>query len=266
MQLENRVALVTGGARGIGRGIALVLAERGADVALADINLEGASKTAGELAQLGRKSQGFRVDVTKRAQLEELVADVIGAFGRIDILVNAAGVIGAEGFEDTTTSREEDWDITFDVNVKGTALASDAVAPYMKERRYGKIVNIASHAARSGSGGNAAYGASKAAVVHLTQSYALALAPYNINVNVVCPGTLWTPMWERIAERTRRNDPSKRQMTTREIFDEAIQERCPLKREQTPEDVGKAVAFFASEDAHNITGQSLNVNGGTRMD
>jgi NAD(P)-dependent dehydrogenase (short-subunit alcohol dehydrogenase family) len=93
----------------------------------------------------------------------------------------------------------------------------------------------------------------------------LQLAPHNINVNVVCPGTIWTPMWERIAERNRRNDPQKADLTGRQIFDQAILERCPLQREQTPEDIGKAVAFFASDDAFNITGQSLNVNGGTRM-
>jgi NAD(P)-dependent dehydrogenase (short-subunit alcohol dehydrogenase family) len=136
----------------------------------------------------------------------------------------------------------------------------------MKARRSGKIVNIASHAGRRGSADNSAYGASKAAVIHLTQSYALELASYDINVNAVCPGTLWTPMWERIAERRRRNDPAKSHMTTREIFDESIRRVCPLGREQTPEDVGKAVAFFASDDAFNITGQSLNVNGGIRMD
>ena len=108
-------------------------------------------------------------------------------------------------------------------------------------------------------------GASKAAVIHLTQSFALDLAPYNINVNAICPGTIWTPMLQRITERTKRNDPSKRDLTPRQIFDESIQQRCPLGREQTPEDIGKAVAFFASDDAYNITGQALNVNGGTRM-
>ena len=135
----------------------------------------------------------------------------------------------------------------------------------MQERRCGKIVNIASHAGRGGGSGGGAYGASKAAVIHLTQSYALDLAPYNINVNVVCPGTIWTPMWERIAVRAKRNNPEQQHLTPREIFDAAIAERCPLGREQTPEDIGKAVAFFASDDAINITGQSLNVNGGTRM-
>ena len=159
-------------------------------------------------------------------------------FDRIDVLVNAAGVIGAPGWEDSPTAREVDWDITFDVNVKGTVIVSDAVSRHMKARRSGKIVNIASHGGRRGGPNISAYGASKAAVIHLTQSYALELAPNDLNVNAVCPGALWTPLWEQITERTRRNDPAKSHMTTREIFDEAIRERCPLGREQTPEDIG----------------------------
>ena len=265
MQLDGKIALVTGGARGLGKGIALVLAERGADIAVCDINMDGAQHTASEIGAIGRKAMAYEVDVTSQSELREIVISTLADFEHIDILVNAAGVIGAPGFEDTTASREEDWDLTFDVNVKGTALASDAVSPHMKERRFGKIVNIASHAGRGGGGGGGAYGASKAAVIHLTQSYAMDLAPFNINVNVVCPGTIWTPMWERIAIRAKRNNPEQAHLTPREIFDAAILERCPLGREQTPEDIGKAVAFFASDDAINITGQSLNVNGGTRM-
>ena len=266
MQLEDKVALITGGASGLGRGIALVLAGRGADIAVCDINAEGARQTADEIAGTERRAEAYMVDVTSQVELRKTVAAALADFGRIDILVNAAGVIGAPGFEDTIGSREADWDLTFDVNVKGTALASDAVISHMKERRSGKIVNIASHAGRRGGGGGGAYGASKAAVIHLTQSYAIDLAPYNVNVNVVCPGTIWTPMWERIAVRAKRHNPEQAHLTPREIFDAAIQERCPLGREQTPEDIGKAVAFFASDDALNITGQSLNVNGGTRMD
>jgi meso-butanediol dehydrogenase/(S,S)-butanediol dehydrogenase/diacetyl reductase len=265
MQLENTVALVTGGASGLGKGIAIVLAQRGAKVALADLNLAGAQASASEISSQGGSAKAYRVDVTRRAELNALVSQVVSDFGKIDALVNGAGVIGAPGWEDSPTAREEDWDITFDVNVKGTVLASEAVAEHMKTRREGRIVNIASHAARMGGKGGGAYGASKAAVVHLTQSFALDLAEYNINVNVVCPGTIWTPMWERISERRRHLDPSAASKTTREIFEEAIRERCPLGREQTPEDIGKAVAFFASDDAYNITGQSLNVNGGTRM-
>ena len=127
MQLEDRIALITGGARGLGKGIALVLAERGADIAVCDINLDGAQQTAGHIAAIGREATAYEVDVTSQSHLREIVDAALADFGRIDILVNAAGVIGAAGFEETTTSREEDWDLTFDVNVKGTALASDAV-------------------------------------------------------------------------------------------------------------------------------------------
>ena len=264
-QLEGKVAFVTGGARGIGRGIALVLAARGVDIAVADLNLDGANEVANELTQLGRKATAYQLDVSRDSEVIAVVNEAVSHFGQIDILANAAGVIGAPGFEDTTTSREEDWDLTYAVNVKGTVLASNAVAEHMKQRRSGKIVNIASQGGRAGSATGGAYGASKAAVIHLTQSYALELAPYDINVNCICPGTLWTPMWERIAERNRRNNPEMANLSTREIFDIAIKERCPLGREQTPEDIGKTAAFFASDDAINITGQSLNVNGGIRM-
>ena len=265
MQLEDTVVLVTGGASGLGRGICQVLAERGADLAVADIDLDGATRVAAEIGGDGRRVRPFEVDVTSESDVRGLVKAAIDVFDRIDVLVNSAGVIAAPGYEETTTSRREDWDATFQVNVMGTVLASEAVAEAMKARRQGKIVNIASHGGRQGSPGGAAYGTSKAAVIHLTQAFALDLAPYDINVNAICPGTIWTPMWERIAERTKRNDPSKAHLTPRQIFDEAILTRCPLKRPQTPEDIGKAVAFFASDDAFNITGQALNVNGGSRM-
>jgi meso-butanediol dehydrogenase/(S,S)-butanediol dehydrogenase/diacetyl reductase len=263
--LHGRTALVTGGASGLGRGIVLELAGCKADVAVTDLNLEGASRVATEVTGLGSKARAFHVDVTDRASVQRMVEEVQTAFGQIDILVNSAGVVGARGYEETATSREDDWDITYQVNVKGTVLVSEAVAEQMKARRYGKIVNIASHAGRHGGPGGGAYGASKAAVIHLTQSFALDLAPYDINVNCICPGTIWTPMWDRIARRMKRNDPSKKDMTPRQIFDEVIQERCPLKREQTPGDIGKMAAFLASDDALNITGQAINVNGGSRM-
>ena len=154
------------------------------------------------------------------------------------------------------------------INLKQKQLKkiAESVAEKMKERNYGKIINIASHAGKYASPSNAAYGASKAAVIHLTQSLALRWASNNINVNVICPGSIWTPMWERIAERIRRQNVSKNKMSTREIFLEHIKAVSPLQREQTPEDIGNAVVFFASENAKNITGQSLNVNGGIIMD
>ncbi len=263
--LTSKTALVTGAARGLGRGIAAIMSECGADVALADLDIEGAKRAREDLVKHGHRMQAFQVDVTKKASVQKMVSDVIAAFGKVDILVNSAGVIGTPGYEDTATSREEDWDITYSVNVKGTVLVSEAVAEVMKPRRYGKIINIASHAGRQGGAGGGAYGASKAAVIHLTQSFALDLAPFDINVNCICPGHIWTPMWERIAVRAKRHDPSQKDLTPRQIFERFVEARCPLRREQTPEDMGRMAAFLASEDARNITGQSINVNGGSRM-
>lgn len=265
MQFLDRAVLVTGGAGGLGRGICLVMAERGADVAVVDFNLDGAEKVAAEVARTGRRARAFEVDVANRAEVDEVVRAAIAVFGRIDVLVNCAGVPGAPDFEETDTCGEDDWNATFQVNVLGTVLFSEAVAEGMKTRRGGKIVNIASHDGRRGMSDGGAYGASKAAVIHLTQSFALDLAPYDITVNAVCPGPVWTPMWERGARRVKRNDPSKTDLTLRQIFDESVRCRSPLGREQTPEDIGRAVAFFASDDAINITGQALNVNGGIRM-
>ena len=262
MQFDNKLVLITGGASGLGKGIGLLMAQRGADIVLVDVNAKKLESAEAEISKFGRDVSCYIADVTKRGEISDVVDSISD---KVDILVNAAGVIGASGFEDTQRSREEDWDLTHSINVKGTVICSEVVAENMKERRSGKIVNIASHAGRRGSPDLSAYGASKAAVIHLTQSFAMDLASHNINVNVVCPGTIWTPMWEQIAERNRRIDPEKNQLTGRQVFEMAIQERCPLRREQTPEDIGKAVAFFASDDAINITGQSLNVNGGTIM-
>ena len=149
MQMDSKVAMVTGGAGGLGEGIAKVLAQRGADVAVADIDLHGAEEVVRQLAQYGHKARAYRADVTSRDRLQETVETILAEFGRIDVLVNVAGVIAATGFEDTVTSREEDWDVTFTVNVKGTVLASEVVAEHMMKRGAGKIVNIASQDRKS---------------------------------------------------------------------------------------------------------------------
>ncbi|MDP3063626.1 MAG: SDR family NAD(P)-dependent oxidoreductase [Chloroflexota bacterium] len=265
IDLKDRVAIVTGGASGIGRGICLVLAECGADVVVADIDAKRAEQVAAEVQAKGRKSMAAVVDVTKPASVDQMVKDVLARFGRIDILVNDAGVVGAPGWVEAPTHRVEDWDAVFEVNVKGVVIPSVAVAEHMKQRRSGKIVNIASGAGRQGSPGFPHYSASKAAVISWTQAHAAELGPYNVNVNCVCPGVLWTPMWETIATRTQRNNPQLKGLTIRQVFEKVAAPNNPLGREQTPEDVGKAVAFFASDDARNITGQALNVNAGSRM-
>ena len=265
MDLNGKVAVVTGAGRGIGRAIAEKMAEHGARIIVADVAIDNAVHVSEDLNADGHEAEPIAVDVTRQSSVDRMTRGAVARFGRLDILVNNAGIIGARGWETRGRPNDRDWDTIYAVNVKGVANATNAVSRHMRRQNYGKIVNIASVAGRQGSPGNPPYNVSKAGVISLTQATALALAPFNVNVNTICPGTLWTPMWERLAERTRRNDPSKSHLTTRQIFDESIQQRCPLKREQTPEDIGKSVAFFASDDAINITGQSLNVNGGIRM-
>ena len=154
----------------------------------------------------------------------------------------------------------------YEVNVKGIVRVTGAVKSGMKERRYGKIVNIASIAGRQGNAGNPPYNVSKAGVISFTQASALELAPYGINVNAICPGLLWTPMWERISYR-RSISPTENPegLSPRELFDRSIEARIPLKREQTPDDIGNLAAFLTSDYSRNITGQAINVDGGSRM-
>ena len=270
-QLENKVALVTGAARGIGRGIALVLGSRGAIVAVSDLDVDGARAVAGELAAEGGRAFPVAGDVTDPESMTAVAGEVIEREGWIDICVANAGVIGAPGYEGRTGYTRDDWDLTLDVNVKGLACTIDAVVPHMKERRSGKIVTIASHGGRAPHGAVMPHGAtipymvSKAAAIQLTHLLAMRLAPYDINVNAVCPGLLWTPMWERIARSHRQSNPELRDLSPREVFDRDVRSRTPLGRPQTPEDIGRAVAFLVSDDASEITGQALNVNGGAVM-
>ena len=263
---DNKTVVITGGASGLGKGAAKVFAKYDVNIVLVDIDREKLDLVRNEISQNGLKVSYYICDVTKEKEVVKIVDLIEREIGNIDILVNAAGVWASSGFEDSEYSRFEDWDFTYLINVKGTVIFAESVAEKMKERNYGKIINIASHAGKYASPSNPAYGASKASVVHLTQSFALRWASNNINVNVICPGSIWTPMWERIAERIRRQNISKNKMSTRDIFLEHVKDTCPLQREQTPEDIGNAIVFFASENAKNITGQSLNVNGGIIMD
>ena len=263
--LSGRTALVTGGSQGIGRGIVLKMAEQGADVAIADINDEGAAKVVEEVKALGRKSFAVHMDVTDKATVEKGVADVIAGFGHLDILVNNAGVSGAPGSTGTTW-RDEDWDFTWKVNVKGLMWVTEAVVPHFKERRYGKIVNIASVAGRIARYPTSYYGTTKTAVIQYTKACAAEWAPDNINVNGVCPGRLWTQFWQDwIGNRIEQGDPTIKGKTAQEVFDEAAKASVPLGRAQTPEDMGAMTAFLVSEDARNITGQSIQVDGGIVM-
>ena len=265
MDVTDKTAIVTGGGRGIGRAISLILAQNGATVYVADIVAENANSVAIEIESNDSHAHSGSLDVTDQQSVDRMVQDAIGRLGRIDILVNNAGIIGAPGWEDRERSSEEDWDMIYAVNVKGIMRVTGAVAPHMIARRYGKIINIASVAGRQGNPSNPPYGVSKAGVISLTQAQALELAAHNINVNAICPGLLWTPMWERIAYRRSISDDNPDGLTPRELFEEGVAERIPLKREQTPDDIGHLAAFLASDYAINITGQAINVSGGSSL-
>ena len=261
-RLDNRVAIVTGGGRGIGRGIVLELVREGAAIVIADINLENAERTAGEVRQEGGRALVVGLDVTDPASVDAGVTAAIREFGRVDILVNNAGVVGQHVGGGAITL--EDWDACYAVNLKGIWIMSRALVPHFKENGGGKIINIASIAGRRGTAGLAHYCASKAGAISLTQSLARDLGSSNINVNAVCPGLLWTDMWRHLEAAIGR-DAAPEVVERRRVFERFIAENCPLRREQTPEDIGRAVVFFASDDARNISGQSLNVDGGIEI-
>ena len=269
--LEGKVAIVTGAGSGIGTGISKILHDRGATLALCDSYGESVEKTA---MSLSKEFIFDSVDVTKLSDIEKFRDKTINKFGKIDILVSNAGVIGAEGFAERKNYSKKDWDDTFDVNVIGVVNSADAIVDHMKNNKYGKIVNIASHGGRKPRGlgdmhrGNVQtpYLVSKAAVIQYTHLLAIELGSFNINVNAVCPGVIWTPIWRAIAENHIEQNPNLMGMDPKEVFDElAVKARTPLGRGQTPEDIGKTVAFFASEDSSEITGQALNVNGGASL-
>ncbi len=273
-QFEGKVALVTGAARGIGAGITEVLARRGAAVAVCDLDGDAAQKTADEVIANGGNAIAGSVDVTDTESIEHFTGRAVSELGAVDICVPNAGVIGGPGFAERKEFTKTDWDMTFNVNVLGLANTTEAVKEHMKEREQGKIVIIASHGGRKPRGvgdkgrGNAQqpYLVSKAAAIQFTHLLAMELGSYNINVNAVCPGRLWTFMWESIAINHKEMNPDFAEMTPYEIFLDQVKAVMPLGRPQTPEDIGKAVAFLASDEASEITGQALNVNGGAAFD
>ncbi|GGC99659.1 2-hydroxycyclohexane-1-carbonyl-CoA dehydrogenase [Tersicoccus solisilvae] len=249
-KLDTRIAIVTGAASGIGKGIALRLAAEGATVVVSDINEAAAKETA---AGLGGAAIGIRTDVTSRESVDEAVRAVMAEFGRIDILVNNAGWDKVGPFLDSDV---EDWDRVIGINLYGTLHCSQAVLRAMtggdRAQERGTIVNIGSDAARVGSSGEAVYSAAKGGVVAFTKTLAREAARQNITVNAVCPGPADTPLFAGISEE----NPKLRA---------ALEKAIPLRRLAQPEDLANAVAFLASDEAAYITGQTLSVSGGLTM-
>jgi 3-oxoacyl-[acyl-carrier protein] reductase len=248
MRLEGRLAVVTGAATGIGWAAAQALCEEGAHSVVADIDAEGGERAAGELRAKGFGASSIRIDISKVSDIERTVRELLALHTKIDILVNNAGLYSTVPIPKMT---EGEWDRVMNVNLKGTFFLSKEVLPSMIARRYGKIVNVASLAAKRGgvtSGVN--YGASKAGVVSVTKYLATYAAPFGVNVNAVVPGFAETKMF-------RMNSPEKI---------DALLKTIPLGRVARPEELGKAIAFLASDDASYITGEIMDVNGGIHMD
>jgi len=244
--LDGKTALITGAARGIGRAIAEKCAAEGADVALCDLKEEWLAETAAAVEAGGRKVKTVAADVSDADAVQSAVSDVVTEFGRIDLLVNNAGIT-----KDTFLARMnvEDWDAVLSVNLKGTFLFMKAVSRPMMKQRAGAIVNIASIIGLIGNAGQCNYAASKAGVIALTKSIAKELASRGIRVNAVAPGFIQTKMTEVLAEDVRAK----------------MLEAIPLKRFGTPEDVANVVLFLASDAAAYVTGQVLTVSGGMVM-
>ena len=259
MDLTDTVAIVTGAARGIGRGVAVALARAGAHGVLADLPAAQADldETARLVSSEGVEALTVHCDVTSAEETQALARAALDRFGRIDILVNNAGVISVAPVVAMT---EEQWDRVIDVNLKGTFLASKAVAPHMMERRSGRIVNMSSQAGRKGAPALAHYCTTKFGVLGFTQSLALELAPFNVTVNAVCPGEVDSAMWR---EHLLPAIAAGQGATPEEAWERFIKERVPLGRPQTPEDIGDAVVFLCRAD--NITGEALNVTGGSEL-
>lgn len=253
-ELNGRSVLLTGGATGIGRRIATRLAEEGCDVGIVDVNIAEAERTAAMVKKIGRKCSVFKADVGNFDQASSAVRDFLRDFGKIDVLANNAGVISLGRIEDVPV---EEWRRVFNINVEGVFNFCKAVVPHMRERKAGKIVNTASWYGKIGKPHYGAYCASKFAVIGLTQSLAMELAPLGINVNAVCPGT--------IVETAMRDEADKRSIEEGVPTAKQREAQIPIGRVGLPEDIARAVAFLASDEAAYMTGQAINVTGGLWM-
>ena len=246
MDLKDQIVLVTGGARGIGKAIAENFAKKGAHLVIADISLSSAEDTAKEIAATGVKTLALSLDVSKAGDVTAAFADIIKEFGRIDVVINNAGIT-KDGL--LLRMKEEDWDAVININLKGVFLCSKEAVKLMVKQRYGRIVNIASVVAFIGNPGQANYSASKAGIVGLTRTIAAEYASRGITVNAVAPGFIATAMTEALPDNIRQE----------------MLKSIPVGTFGSVDDVANAVAFLASPDNGYITGQVIHVNGGMYM-
>jgi 3-oxoacyl-[acyl-carrier protein] reductase len=266
MRLKDLVAIVTGGARGIGAGVARCLVDEGARVALLDIDGEAAERTAKEL---GPGNVGVGADLTDEETAAAAVEQAVAQLGRLDILVNNAGggnrqTAKANG-PPFTGIQQEGWDEHMAINLRTIFVTTKAAIPHLTQQNGGSIVNVSSVAGLKPDVGMPAYGAAKAAALSLTRTLALELGPANVRVNAICPGLLYTRAWKLLASNIQKRTPAYADMDAYQVFLEVVKRATPLGREQTPEDIGKLAAFLCSDDACNITGQIISVDGGSLL-
>jgi sorbitol-6-phosphate 2-dehydrogenase len=258
--LQDRIAIVTGGAQGLGEAICRRLAHEGAHVVIADLNLKGAEGVAAEImAQADRRAIPVQADVTNEDQVAAMVDGAIGEFGRLDILVSNAGILIAEAVDEFPADK---WQAVINVNLFGYFLCAKHAARVMKTQRSGVIIQINSKSGKKGSYKNSAYAASKFGSIGLTQSIALELAEYNVRVNAVCPGNLLdSPLW---VDSLYKQYAKKWGITEEEVRQKYV-DQVPMRRGCTYGDVCNVVVFLASEQASYMTGQAINVTGGQEM-
>jgi NAD(P)-dependent dehydrogenase (short-subunit alcohol dehydrogenase family) len=251
--LSNRVAIITGGARGIGKGIALKFADEGCSIVIADVLVNEAGKTVEQISQKGREAIFVQCDVSKSRQVQDLVDQTINRFGKVDILVNNAGIAGA--VKSIVDVSEEEWDRLLAINLKGVFLCCKAVVPYMKKKGYGKIINISSSAAVAPPAPVIHYSASKTGVLGLTRDLALELAPLNICVNAILPGVIPTDIYDDLQVFP----PGVKK---EDAFAEMGKMFAPMQRLGTPEDIAGVALFLASDLSAYVTGDRIIVAGG----
>ncbi|MBN2568068.1 MAG: glucose 1-dehydrogenase [Deltaproteobacteria bacterium] len=249
MILKDKSAIVTGAGQGIGRAIAMELAREGAKVCVADLNPDTAKQVEAEIKDLGREAMSFQVDITSLEKVQEMAQKAIDTFGAVDILVNNVGWDKIELFID---SEPETWDRVININFKGPMHCFKAILPHMIERKYGKIVSIASDSGRVGSSGEAVYSGMKGGIISFSKTIAREVARYGINVNCISPGPTDTPFFAQVAA----DNPA---------IGEGLKKAIPFRRLAVPEDLAPAIAFLVSDGAGYITGQCLSVSGGLTM-
>jgi NAD(P)-dependent dehydrogenase (short-subunit alcohol dehydrogenase family) len=235
------------------------LVKEGANVTIADTDIEGAQELAQKLSRDGAKVLTVKTDVSQKVEVDKVVATTMEEFGKIDILVNSAGI--GSRLVNFVDLEEEQWNLINDINAKGVYLMTRAILPHMMATRYGKIVNFSSLYGKEAFPLAADYCASKFAVTAITQAVAKEYAEYNINVNAVCPGIVRTDIWENVLDTLSRRTKEPRE----QIWEKTVAD-IPLKRSQTVEDVASVVLFLSSDISRNITGESININGGLKVD